>query len=84
MCPQPIVAVTMDALEDCLLDRPVHPLDLTFRSRMVGLRQAMFDPARLADQVEARRPGAVGVPVPGPLGELGCCRSVCARDHRAG
>lgn len=65
-----VVAVVVEALDGCLLDRAVHPLDLAVGPRMVRLGQPVFDPVRLADHVEAHRPGADGVPVAGLLGEL--------------
>jgi hypothetical protein len=37
---------------------------------MVGFGQAMLDPVRLADHIEAHWPRVDGVPVPGLFGEL--------------
>ena len=67
---QLIVAVIVEALDGSVLDRPVHPLDLAIRPRMVRLGQTVLDPVRLADHVEAHRPRVDGVPVPRLLGEL--------------
>jgi len=81
---QLVVAVVVEALDRGLLDRPVHPLDLAATQensppdcflifaapRMVGFGQAMLDPVRFADHVEAHWPGVDGVPVARLLGEL--------------
>ena len=67
---QLIVAVVMEAFDGGVLDRPVHPLDLAIRPRMVRLGQPVLDPVGFTDHVEAHRPGVDGVAVPGLLGEL--------------
>jgi hypothetical protein len=40
---QLFVALVVVALDRCLLDRPVHPLDLTIRPRVTRFGQPMFD-----------------------------------------
>jgi|GEM_PF-3905457 len=42
------MAVVMEALDGCFLDRPVHPFNLTVRPRMIGFRQTMFNPMSCA------------------------------------
>jgi|TARA_R110002033_G_scaffold107489_1_gene153971 hypothetical protein len=56
-CVQLIVVVVVEAFHSGVLDRVVHPLDLATGPRMVGLGPAVLDPVRLADHVEAHRPG---------------------------
>lgn len=51
-----MVAVVMVSLHCRLLDRSVHSLDLAIGPRMVWLGQAVLDPIRLADDVEAHLP----------------------------
>ena len=70
MCSQLVVAVVVEALEHCFLDRAVHPLDLTVSPRKVGFGQPMFDPIGFADHVKAHWPGIDGVPVSRLLCEL--------------
>ena len=67
---QLVVVLGVEALDGCVLDRPVHPLDLAVRPRVVRLGQPVLDPIGFADHVEAHRPRIDGVPVPGLLGEL--------------
>mgnify|MGYP004707762297 CR=1 FL=1 len=57
------MAVVMKAFDGCFLDRPVHPFNLTIGTRMIGLRQTMFNPVGFADHVEAHwtRPGRIAV-----------------------
>lgn len=43
MLAQPVVRFVKEALDRCLLDRPVHAFDLAIRPRMSGLCQAMLD-----------------------------------------
>ena len=43
------MTVVMEAFDGCLLDCPVHPLNLTVRPGMIGFRQTMFDPVGFAD-----------------------------------
>ena len=64
------MTVMVKAFDGCVLDRSVHPFDLTVGPGMVGLCQAVFDPVGLADHVEAHGPGIDGVPVSGLLGKL--------------
>ncbi len=70
MRPQLIVAVIVEPLHSCLLDRAVHPLDLTIRPRMVWLGQSVFDPVGLADHIEPHWPRMDGVSVSGLFSEL--------------
>jgi len=77
-----VVIVVMEAFDGRVLDRPVHPLDLPIRPRVVWLREAVLDTARpcprtngghglaLADHVKAHGPGIDGVAGPWLLGEL--------------
>ena len=67
---QLVMAVVMEALDGCVLDRAVHALDLPVGPGMVGLCQPMLDLVGLTDHVEVHRPGIDGVPVAGLLGEL--------------
>ena len=53
VCPELIMALVMVALDGGVLERPVHPLDLTTGSRVVGLGQTMLDAVLAADTVEA-------------------------------
>jgi hypothetical protein len=50
--PELVVAVVVVALDGRVLDRAVHPLDLTIGPRMVHLGQAMLDAVLVADPVE--------------------------------
>ncbi len=70
MCSQLVVAVIMEPLHGCLLDRAVHPLDLTIRPRMVWLGQSVFDPVGLADHIETHWSGMDGISVSGLFSEL--------------
>ena len=65
-----VVAVVVVALDGRVLDRPVHPPDLTIRPRMVRLGQPMLNPVGLANHVEPHWPRDVGVPISRLLGEL--------------
>jgi hypothetical protein len=67
---QLIVGFVVEPFDRRVLDRPIHQLDLAVRRGMARFGQSVFDPVRLADHVEAHRPGIVGVPVPGLLREL--------------
>ena len=67
---QLIVVFVVEALHRRLLYCAIHPLDLAIRPGVVWFGQAVLDPVRLADHVEAHRPGIDGIPVPGLLGEL--------------
>ena len=62
--------VVMEAFDGRVLDRPVHPLDLTIRPGVVWLREAVLDTVGLADHVEAHGPGRDGAAIPRLLGEL--------------
>jgi len=64
------VVFVVEAFDRRVLDRAVHPLNLTIGPRVVGLGQSVLDPIRLADHVETHRPGVDGVPIAGLLGEL--------------
>jgi hypothetical protein len=64
------MAVVVEAFDRGVLDRSVHPIDLTIRPWMVGFGQAMLDTVGLADHVEAHWPGVDGVPVPRLFCEL--------------
>ena len=55
------VAVTVVALYGRVFDRPVHPLNLTIRPRMVRLGEPVFDPICLAGHVEPHWPRGDGV-----------------------
>ena len=54
-----IVGFVMISLDGCVLDCPVHPLDLAVRPRMIGLGQPMLDPVLTTGTVEgvAAEPG---------------------------
>lgn len=60
----------MEAFDGCLLNGPVHPLDLAVGPRVVRFGKPVLDVVRLADHVEPHlaRPG--GVAVTRLLGEL--------------
>lgn len=60
----------VEALDGCLLDGAVHPLDLPIGPRVVRLGEPMFDVVGLADHVEAHLPRPRGVAVARLLGEL--------------
>ena len=47
-----IVVVVMEAFDRRLLDRTVHPLDLSVGPWMLGLRQSVFDAVGLAGSIE--------------------------------
>ena len=70
VCLQLVVAVVVEPFHSRVLDRSVHPFDLTVGPRMIGLGQPVLDPVGLADHVESHRPGGDGIPVPGLLCEL--------------
>ncbi|MEJ5156063.1 hypothetical protein WH240_13060 [Gluconobacter wancherniae] len=55
--------VLKEAFDGCFLDRPVHPFNLTVRPGMIGFCQAMFDPVRFTDHVEAHgtRPSCIAI-----------------------
>lgn len=40
----PFVAVVVVAFDGCVIDRPVHPIDLVVRPRMGGLGEPVLDP----------------------------------------
>lgn len=46
---QLLMAITIEALDGCLFDGPVHPLHLTIRPEMIGFCQTAFEelPSRL-------------------------------------
>ncbi len=67
---QLIVAVVVEPLDGCFLDRAVHPLDLAVGPWVVGLGQPVLDAVGLADHVEADWSGGDGGAVPGLFGEL--------------
>jgi hypothetical protein len=58
-----LVAIVMEALDGCLFDRAVHPLDLTVGPGMVRLGEPVLDAVGRADHVEAHlpRPGSVTI-----------------------
>ena len=64
------MALVVKAFDGCLLNRAVHPLDLTVGPRMLRLGKPVLDVISFADHVEAylARPG--GVTVARLLGEL--------------
>ncbi len=64
------MAVVMEPFDRRVLDGAVHPLDLAVGPWVVGLGQPVLNAVRLADYVEAHRPGVEGVPVASLLGEL--------------
>ena len=51
-----VVAVVVVAFDGCVLDRAVHPLDLTIGPRVVRLGEPMVDAVFTADLVEAVDP----------------------------
>jgi hypothetical protein len=59
LSPQLIVAVVVEALDCGLLDGPVHSLDLTIRSRMIDLGEAVLDAVFLAPHGEQARDAVV-------------------------
>ena len=65
-----IVTVVVIPLHRCILDRAVHPFDLTVCPRMIWLGQPVLDTVRLADQIEAHLAGCHAVPVPRLLCKL--------------
>ena len=80
VCSQLVVAVVVETFDRGVLDRAVHPLDLAVGPRVVWPGQPVLYAVRLADHVEAHRPGGDGVPVPRLLGELGavaCWEGMC-------
>src|SRR6478609_3903282 len=81
MLPEFVVGLVVEALHGGILDRAVHPLDLTIGPWMPRLRQPMFDVEVSASQFKGMapehyslRPHRVDVfrrpPVPGGLGEV--------------
>ena len=48
-----IVAVVVEAPDGRVLDRAVHPLDLTVGPRMTRLGQAVLDVIRVTDHLKA-------------------------------
>ena len=70
MAAEPIVAVVVVSLDDRVLDRPVHALDLAVGPWMVRFGEPMLDPVGLADHVEAHWPGIDRVSVSWLICEL--------------
>ena len=84
MRPEVDVAIIVVALDGRVLDRTVHPLELTVprensppdcflilgTPRVIRLGQTVLDPICLTDHVETHLPRPRGVPIPGLLGEL--------------
>ena len=68
--PELVVAFVVEAFDGCLLDGPVHPLDLTVGPRMVRFGEPVLDLVRLEDHVETHLARPDGVPVARLLGEL--------------
>ncbi len=62
-----VMAFIMIAFDRCVLDRPVHPLDLSICPRVIDFGQPVFDFVFIADTVEDM---PEGVFVPGLVGEL--------------
>jgi hypothetical protein len=62
-----IVVVVMEALDGRLLDRPVHPLDLTVRPGVLHLGEPVLDAVFATDAVEDV---FEGIAVTRPIGEL--------------
>ena len=56
-----LVAVVMEPFDRRVLDGAVHPLDLAVGPWVVGLGQPVLNAVRLADYVEAHRPGVGSV-----------------------
>lgn len=54
---QLIMGVVVEAFDSCVLDCPVHPLNLPIGPRVVGVREAVLNSVRFADHVEAHGPG---------------------------
>jgi hypothetical protein len=54
-----IVGCVVISLDGRVLDRPIHPLDLSIGPRMIGLGQPMFDPVLTTGAAEgvAAEPG---------------------------
>ncbi len=55
-----VVRLVMISLYGRVLDRPVHPLDLSVGPRMIGLGRSMFNPMLTAGAIErmAAEPGS--------------------------
>ena len=70
MHPELDVAIIVVALDGRVLDRAVHPLDLTIGPRVVRLGQTVLDPVCLTDHVKTHLPRPRGIPISGLLGEL--------------
>jgi hypothetical protein len=60
----------MEAIDGRLLDRAVHPLDLTIGPRVVRRGKPVLDVVRLKDHVEAHLPRPGGVAIARLVGEL--------------
>ncbi len=67
---QLIVGFVVEPFHRCVLDLPVHSLDLIIGPRVVRLGQPVLDPVGLADQVKAHQSRVDGVAVPRLLDEL--------------
>lgn len=67
-----ILADIVKALDGCVLDRPVHLVDLAIRPRMILLGQPVLDTFGLADHTETHLPGGGGVSIAGLIGKLKC------------
>ena len=65
-----LVAVVVIPFDRGILDRAVHPLNLTVGSWVVWFGQAMIDPIGFTDQVKPHRPRIACAPVAGLLSEL--------------
>ena len=57
MLPEPVVALIGEALDEGLLDGPVHPLDPAVGPRMPGLDRAMHRRLQCVEAVVERRVG---------------------------
>ena len=67
---QLIVIFVMEAFDSRVLDRPVHPFDLSIGPGVVRLGQAVLYTIGLADHVEPHGPGIDRVAIARLLGEL--------------
>jgi len=67
-----VVGVVVISLDGCVLDCPVHPLDLSVGPRVIGLGQPMFDPVLTTGAIErvAAEPGGRTGSVLWQIGEL--------------
>ncbi len=65
-----IVAVIVIPFDRCILDCPVHSLDLAIGPWVIWLGQPMLNPIRLADQIKPHLAERDSVPVPWLLCEL--------------